>query len=47
MNRKQRFVIAIASAIITIGVLFAAIGKPKYLDKHNHRMECSKSVENK
>jgi len=47
MNRKPRFLIAIASAIISIGVLFATVGKPKYFDKCHHKMECSKSVENK
>lgn len=47
MNRKQRFLIAIASAIITFGVLFATVGKPKYFDKNCHKMECSKSVENR
>jgi hypothetical protein len=47
MKRKPKFLIAIASAIITIGVLFATVGKPKYFDKCHHKMECSKSVENK
>lgn len=47
MNRKPRFLIAIASAIITFGVLFATVGKPKYFDKCHQKMECSKAVENK
>ncbi|MEI2754961.1 MAG: hypothetical protein V9F46_00750 [Chitinophagaceae bacterium] len=47
MNRKPRFLIAIASAIISIGVLFATVGKPKYFDKCHHKIESSKSVENK
>ena len=46
MKRKPRFLIAIASAIITFGVLFATVGKPKYLDKCNQKMECSKVKEN-
>lgn len=45
MNRKPRFLIAIASAIITFGALFATIGKPKYFDKHHQKMECSKTSE--
>jgi hypothetical protein len=47
MNRKPRFLIAIASAIITFGVLFATVGKPKYFDKHHHKMECSQSEKSK
>jgi hypothetical protein len=45
MKRKPRFLIAIASAIITIGVLFATVGKPKYFDRHHHKMDCSKTSE--
>ncbi len=42
MKRKSRFLIAIASAIITFGTLFATVGKPKYFDKHHVQMECNK-----
>ncbi|MBK8053600.1 MAG: hypothetical protein IPK35_10110 [Saprospiraceae bacterium] len=47
MNRKSGFLIGIASAIITVGVLFATVGKPKYLDKCHQKMECRKATENK
>ena len=47
MKRKPGFLIAIASAIITFGILFATVGKPKYFDKMQQKMECSKTVENK
>lgn len=47
MKRKPGFLIAIASAIITFGILFATVGKPKYFEKMQQRMECSKTVENK
>jgi hypothetical protein len=41
MNRKPRFLIAIASAIITFGTLFAIVGKPKYFERHHLKMECN------
>ena len=47
MNRKPRFLIAIASAIITFGVLYATVGKPKYFCNQHYKMECNKSVERK
>jgi hypothetical protein len=47
MKRKPRFLIAVASAIITFGVLFATVGKPKYMNKFHHNKECCKSVEQK
>ena len=47
MKRKPGFLIAIASAIITFGILFATVGKPKYFDKMQQRMECSKTVGDK
>ena len=47
MNRKSGFLIGIASALITIGVLFATVGKPKSFDRHHHKMECSKTTEKK
>jgi len=47
MKRKPGFLIAIASAIITFGVLFATVGKPKYFEKMQQRMECSKTVGDK
>jgi hypothetical protein len=47
MKRKPRFLIAIASAIITFGVLFATVGKPKYFDKCHQKMECNKITKNK
>jgi hypothetical protein len=47
MKRKPRFLIAIASAIITFGVLFATVGKPKYMNKLQHKMECNRSAEKK
>ncbi len=47
MNRKTGFLIAIASAIITFGVLFATVGKPKYFDLCHQKMECSKAMDRK
>jgi len=51
MNRKPRFLIVIASAIVTIGLLAATVGKPKYFEKKHGKCqvktECSRSVENK
>lgn len=47
MKRKPRFLIVIASAIITFAVLFATVGKPKYFDKCHQKMEYCKSTENK
>ncbi len=40
MKRKPRFLIATASAILTFGILAATIGRPKYFEKHHHKMEC-------
>ena len=49
MKRKPRFLIAIASAIVTIGILAATVGKPKHFDKrfdkHHPKMECSRTCE--
>jgi len=51
MNRKPRFLIVIASAIVTIGILAATVGKPKHFDrKHgkcHEKTECSRPVEKK
>lgn len=41
MKRKSKFLIAMASAIITFSLLFATIGKPKYLDRHHYKTECN------
>ena len=42
MKKKQRVLIGLVSAVITFGVLFATVGKPKYLEKHICKLECSK-----
>jgi len=42
MKRKPRFLVAIASAIITFSVLFATVGRPKHFDRHHFQTECSK-----
>ncbi len=47
MKRKPRFLIAIASAIITFGILFATLGKPKYMNKFQHNKESCMSAEKK
>ena len=47
MKRKPGFLIAIASAIITFGILFATVGKPKYFDKMQQRMEENETVGDK
>ena len=43
MKRKPRFLIGIASAIITFSILAATVGRPKYFDRHNHEMKCHKN----
>ncbi len=41
MKRSPRFLIVIASAILTFGILFATVGKPKYFDYHcSNKSEC-------
>ena len=43
MKRRPKFLIAIATAIITFSVLFATVGKPKYFDRYHHfKTECNK-----
>lgn len=39
MKRKPKFLIVLASAAITFGILVAAIGKPPYA-KHNKMEHC-------
>ena len=42
MKRKPKFLIAIATAIITFSVLFATVGKPKYFNRFHHfKTECN------
>jgi hypothetical protein len=43
MKRKPRFLIGIASAIITFSILAATVGRPKYFERHNHEMKCHKN----
>ena len=45
MKTKSRFLIGIASAMVTFGLLFAFVGKPKYFGKHSCKMECTKTTE--
>lgn len=47
MKRRPNFLIAIASAVITFGILFFTVGKPKYVEKMQQKMECSKTVGDK
>jgi len=49
MKMKSGFLTVIATAVITTGILFAAIGKPKYFSKSYFKTECSKvcNTENK
>ena len=42
MKRGQKFLIGLASAILTFSVLFATVGKPRHFDKHHSKTECTK-----
>lgn len=44
MKGRPGFLIAVVSAIVTFGILFATVGKPRYLDHLQHKTECSKAV---
>lgn len=43
MNRKSSFLIVLLSAAITIGTLFATVGKPPYMRHHSHHQDCHKT----
>lgn len=36
MNHKHRFAVMLISAAVTIGILFATLGKPWYMNHSNH-----------
>lgn len=40
MKRKSNFIILLCSTAITIGTLFATLGKPFYMKNHNYQKPC-------